>query len=813
MNASESDQPKALVVGDENFSGYFLKKILKEQGCEVVTEAEAGALAKVDYVFALSGITLEKIGQLVGLAQRFSAKILLTTTADNEAFSPDSSRVDFRVIRLGLVYGPRMAKEAWKKLAVDTAPFTVKPIFITDAIYGLIKAMFAAGTRGKTFSLLAKNSQLGWEPKVETDEGLSRTKDWFEKNQPKVERIKAKASAFPLLPVLLLLIVVMAYPFVSLGVWGLWGARNLNDAYVSALKADFKGARDSAQTANESLLRVKENLSGLAAIAGFFGQEKLLDRPAELVDLARQLTFGMVNLGNTAEKGVQLSRFIFQNQPLDAQKTIAEIKIELDQAYEKLSLGETGAKNQPFYLVRDKLVYAEIVKVRDLVAQARNGVGLLPDLIGLPSGRKVYLVLFQNNMELRPTGGFIGSYGLVTFHQGRLVDFEVQDVYWADGQLKGHVEPPPDLKKYLGEAGWFLRDANWDPDFPASAAKAAWFLEKETGRTVDGVMALNLKVVAKILEATGEIQVPDFGEKITAQNLFEKAEYYSEVNFFPGSTQKQDFLGALGKNLLMTLKETSPAVLAGLVQSTYRSLRTKDLLIWLTDPKAAGLLAGFGWDGSLKKLTTNNSPASQRGKQFETINDYLMVVEANVGVNKANFFVSRRLAHQVKLNADGNFEEILQLDYKNAALSEVAPGGSYKNYLRLYLPRQSEPLAVTLKNPKTGETKLLDKKDWEIKEDHQRTVLGFLVEVPVQQSRQVEVSYRLAAKLADQTGYYRLLVQKQSGLEDEDFQLRFEPPPGVTIFSAQPAPMTSTKGIVFNQKFDQDLQFEIGLAK
>ena len=68
-------------------------------------------------------------------------------------------------------------------------------------------------------------------------------------------------------------------------------------------------------------------------------------------------------------------------------------------------------------------------------------------------------------MELRPTGGFIGSYAIMTFDKGRLAEIVVNDVYTADGQLKGHVDPPEPIRKYLGEGGWFLRDSNWDPDF------------------------------------------------------------------------------------------------------------------------------------------------------------------------------------------------------------------------------------------------------------------------------------------------------------------------------------------------------------
>ncbi|MCD6225716.1 DUF4012 domain-containing protein, partial [bacterium] len=93
-----------------------------------------------------------------------------------------------------------------------------------------------------------------------------------------------------------------------------------------------------------------------------------------------------------------------------------------------------------------------------------------------------FLVLLQNNMELRPTGGFIGSLAVLQFTDGQLIDFKVNDVYQADGQLKGHVEPPAPIKNILGEGGWYLRDSNWSPDFPVSAQRAAWFYRKETGQ-------------------------------------------------------------------------------------------------------------------------------------------------------------------------------------------------------------------------------------------------------------------------------------------------------------------------------------------
>ena len=67
-------------------------------------------------------------------------------------------------------------------------------------------------------------------------------------------------------------------------------------------------------------------------------------------------------------------------------------------------------------------------------------------------------------------------------------------MYALDGQLKGHVDPPAPMRDLLGQEHWYLRDSNWDPDFKESAARAAWFYEKEGGVPVDGVIAINVPV-------------------------------------------------------------------------------------------------------------------------------------------------------------------------------------------------------------------------------------------------------------------------------------------------------------------------------
>jgi len=137
-------------------------------------------------------------------------------------------------------------------------------------------------------------------------------------------------------------------------------------------------------------------------------------------------------------------------------------------------------------------------------------------------GKQTYLFLFQNSMELRPTGGFIGSIGLATFAEGRLVDFSIEDVYTVDGQLKGHVSSPQPILSLLGSEHWYLRDSNWDPDFRESGRRAAWFYEKETGTRVDGVVGVSVPFIVELLAAIGPMALADFNDTITADNFFAK---------------------------------------------------------------------------------------------------------------------------------------------------------------------------------------------------------------------------------------------------------------------------------------------------
>jgi len=786
-------KPVVLVAGGAGFIGSFLCEALLLQNCRVISvdnlstgrkENLKRCLSNQNFVFIqhdltkslppqLSGEEISYIFDLVGLkdvtqnlcwlAQKTGAKLLIVSPPNFswEIFEKDFSKIDFRIVHLADVYGPRMAAG---KIPNE------KSLFITDAIFGITKAMFAPGTAGKTFYLTKEGEEkLKWKPQVSFEKEV---KHIF--SSAKAKRRDFRFLIFPLI----LFLFALFIPFVFFGFNGFLGVKYVQEAKNLFLAADFKKAKIKAHQAEIFLKRA----------------EKL----GRTFILGKQLAQGLSQAGLVADKAEVLGSCIFQNCPGDVQKLISEIKIGLDQSYFYFSLVEGELKSST--LINQQELNKKLPQLTDLMIKSKKGMEILPWLIGQDK-KRTYLVLLQNNNELRPTGGFIGSFALVTFEKGKLLDFEVQDVYWADGQLKGHVEPPGDLKKYLGEASWYLRDSNWDPDFPVSALKAQWFLEKETGRVVDGVVGVNLFVAQRLLEAAGEVELPDYKEKINATNLFERAQYYSEIGFFPGSTQKQDFLGSLSRILFEKIKNAEGKTKIEIAKAIYQSLKSKDILVYLNDSRSMEVISELGWDGSVKNLKSQIS-------NFKSFEDYLFIVEANVGVNKANYFVKRELDHKVDVSEDGQIRENLKITYQNDSPSENFPGGKYKNYLRILVPSESKLEKVLIDGRQLSEEKI------DVRQGASKISFGFLVEVPVKEEVVVEVFYHLGKKIEiGEKTQYLFLVQKQSGIKEEKFNFRLSVPPEVAVFPVKPEAIAEGNTYFFNPYFNQDIVFEIFLLR
>ena len=410
----------------------------------------------------------------------------------------------------------------------------------------------------------------------------------------------------------------------------------------------------------------------------------------------------------------------------------------------------------------------DIAAARKSIAAADSFARFTPALLGKDKER-TYLVLLQNNFELRPTGGFIGSYALLKVKNGGIIDIQIQDVYEADGQLKGSVEPPAPIRVHLQQPHWFLRDSNWDPDFSESAKQAEWFLSKELSQNIDGVIGIDLFVIRHVLSATGPLYVSDYQSTVSADDFFVKIQNDTHTDFFPGSTKKRDLLNTLTTALVLKLTGTEPPSSALLARGLFSSLEEKHMLFALHDRETQSNIDSLGWGGRIVEPTQETTDLSPYRS------DYLMVVDANLGVNKVNYYIQRELFTTTTVGENGLKRETVMYYKNNSPYRESTFSGTYKNYVRILVPIDSTITSVSV-----DEQMLSLTSDIAIEEVSHKKSVGLLMTVAPQHQRKIVLTYTIPIPETKRF-LYQLMVQKQPGTDHDPFVFKIPPTSGWSV--------------------------------
>ena len=254
------------------------------------------------------------------------------------------------------------------------------------------------------------------------------------------------------------------------------------------------------------------------------------------------------------------------------------------------------------------------------------------------------LLLFQNPGELRPGGGFIGSYADVTVREGQLQSIDVRDTYDPDGQLDINVIPPREL--WTITERWGARDANWFFDFPLSAKTTVGFLEaskiySERSVRFEGAMAMNINVFRTILGIVGPIELPEYSLTVTPDNFLNEIQREVESGKDKTAGEPKRILKVLAPIVLDRLSSLAPEAQKALIAGFDAHLAKKDVMFYAKDPVLAAFLAAQGVDGAVTPL-----PNGFWGS-------YLAVVDTNVAGGKSDAFVSQALDARFDVSTDG----------------------------------------------------------------------------------------------------------------------------------------------------------------
>jgi Protein of unknown function (DUF4012) len=396
-------------------------------------------------------------------------------------------------------------------------------IFLLPETYPVLKKLYAAYTAytvGKE-----KKEEVGSFPKQQEQEAARAEEKFLTIKQTENKLL------YPILFCLIFLVIFASLPALSTTYLGFQAKQLLLQSKNSLEKGDTKNAKKSAVAAYTTLELTKKTASVLLWETNAIGLTQVASSVEDPLQTGTILATEMQRVANT----IELTKNVIAGYTLHPAEDIHTVTSNM----KHILFTAQNMMQDPAIPISLK---QQLGKQLDATATFSNVIDGLPAFLSV-DGKKTYAVLFQNNMELRPGGGFIGSYGLLTLDKGKIVDFTIHDVYDADGQLKGHIEPPFPIRRYLPSAHWYLRDSNFDVDFLKNASQVAFFLQLETNQPVDGVIGVDLSFVKALIAASGSVFVPSYKETVTADNFFLLTEDHAEKNFFPGSTQKKRFSG------------------------------------------------------------------------------------------------------------------------------------------------------------------------------------------------------------------------------------------------------------------------------
>ncbi len=418
-------------------------------------------------------------------------------------------------------------------------------------------------------------------------------------------------------------------------------------------------------------------------------------------------------------------------------------------------------------LIFGKKVKTQLTQLKDItdgagtfVTQARPLVKQLPSLLGASEPQK-YLILFQNDKELRPTLGFITAYAILSIDNGSLHIEKSEDIYTLDDSIPNKpAAPAPILKYFQGVYSFNLRDSNLSPDFMKNMDTFnSMYAKSSEKETVNGVIAMDTDVLVTTIKILDDNVQAD-GETFTTKNdprcdcpevIYSLEDSISRpVNYI--KTQRKGLLGDLLGAIMTKALSSSPKIYWGPLLQSFISLSNQKHIVYdiYNNDAQSGIDA---------------LNVSGRIKDFE--GDYLHINESNFSGAKVNIFMQEAVDNSYQVGGDGTITKTVTIHYKNpfpASDCNLERGGlclnaQYRDWLRVYVPKGSK---IISSNGGTSKVVTYD--------DLNKTVFETLMSVRPQGVATFTVTYTLPFKAPD-NGQLPLLIQKQPGTYNNAYQI------------------------------------------
>jgi hypothetical protein len=362
---------------------------------------------------------------------------------------------------------------------------------------------------------------------------------------------------------------------------------------------------------------------------------------------------------------------------------------------------------------------------------------------------QTYLVLFLNNTEIRPAGGFIGAYSVVRIDKGmpQILKVEGSEILDNLGSRDFSSVPPEPLRKYLSIKRWGFRDSNWSPDFSSSAVKALDLFKKEKGMAADeisAVIGITPTLIEEILKIGGPILIN--GKEFTPHNFTEKLEYEVEFGYAKQGLEFNDrkkILADLTRALLVRVSGDVFVHWPRYFALAQRMLAEKHILIYSKDPEIGRVLLAKNWAGEIQQTNA----------------DYLLWADANLASLKTDKVMDRELFYSFAPTSSGKYAATVKMKYFNkGSFTEFTT--RYRTYARIFLPVGSRFISVDDGLP-AGQTRY----DADQGIENNKQWFGAFTSIEPGKTGKLVWRFYLSPSVVERikNNSYNLFVQKQAG--------------------------------------------------
>jgi hypothetical protein len=570
--------------------------------------------------------------------------------------------------------------------------------------------------------------------------------------------------------ILALILTGILYLFIIAPVWAVYQTahatlnhgRNINKAFQTG---NFSDLETSVGLMDDSMIKLDQDIHRLdyfkylPIIRSYYSDVTSLSKSATTLSTAfkkfteeirpHAAVLGFQTTDQTEGGEVGLAQFIKASPEIAP--SIKNFIINASPALEYLrDLHVEYYPNLNEYPIRDYLsvlrdnVRVYYAHIDDISAVVEN----LPQLTGAVRPQN-YLILFQNDKELRPTGGFITSYANIKVDTGEIKISDAKNIYEVSTD-EAFYPPPSPIALYLKQPVWRMRDVNFSPDFFESMEIFHDYWTKKRLPAVDGIVTIDTQFVQALLEFLGPVEVSDYsldfstiynippecaegGTAFTSTNVVCRLEVYAQ-RITLDQTIRKAVIGDLMEKIFEKVMNTPKEQWFGFYQQVILEIQEKHLLAYSPDPPTQDLIDRFDFGGRIKEFD----------------GDYLHVNDANLAGLKSDMYLKRSASQSYEIADDGSITKKLKLTYENTGNYDGWLNATARNYVRVYVPKGSELIEVA--GGSVGVNTY---------EDLGKTVFDNFLLIPPLEQREIEFTYKLPSNY---TNGLKLLIQNQPGV-------------------------------------------------